>query len=70
MRIACLILKATNTHKEYVIHIAFPLQQWLRERATMLCYTYSVSTVITDTERVYCAVRTGSSNIIHVNHSV
>jgi hypothetical protein len=25
---------------QYVILIAFPQQQWLRERASMLCYTY------------------------------
>jgi hypothetical protein len=31
MRIARWIPKATNTHSEYVIIIAFPLQQWLRE---------------------------------------
>ena len=42
MRIACWITKATNTHSEYVILIAFPLQQWLHERASMLCYTYIV----------------------------
>ena len=29
MRIACCIPKATNTHSEYVILIAFTLQQWL-----------------------------------------
>jgi hypothetical protein len=40
MRIACWITKATNTHSEYVIVIAFPLQQWLHERASMLRYTY------------------------------
>ena len=40
MRIACWIPKTTNTHSEYVILIAFPLQQWLRERASMLGYTY------------------------------
>ena len=28
MRIACWIPKATNTHSEYVILIALPLQQW------------------------------------------
>jgi len=33
MRIACSIPKATETHSEYVILIAFPLQQWLHERA-------------------------------------
>jgi len=34
MRISCWIHKATDTHSEYVlILIAFPLQQWLHERA-------------------------------------
>ena len=38
MRIACWISKDTHTHKhsQYVIFIAFPLQQWLQERASML----------------------------------
>jgi hypothetical protein len=41
MRIACWMPKATNTHSEYVLLIiAFPLQQWLREHAAMLHYTY------------------------------
>ena len=40
MRIACWIPKATNTHSEYVILIAFALQQWLHERVSMLHYTY------------------------------
>ena len=40
MRIACCILKATNTHSEYIILIAFPLHQWLHERASMLRYMY------------------------------
>ena len=40
-RIACWIHKATNTHSECVIPIAFPLQQWLQERTSMLRYTYS-----------------------------
>jgi hypothetical protein len=39
MRIACWIPKATNTHSEYVILIAFPLQQWMHERALILRYT-------------------------------
>jgi len=39
-RIACWIPKAINTHSEYVIFIAFPLQQWLNERASLLLYTY------------------------------
>jgi hypothetical protein len=36
MRFACWITKATDTHSEYLIVIAFALQQWLRERASML----------------------------------
>ena len=36
MRFACWIPKATNTHSECVILIAFPRQQWLRERASVL----------------------------------
>jgi hypothetical protein len=46
VRIACLLSTATNTHSEYVILIAFPLQQWLHERACMLRSTYSVYLVI------------------------
>jgi len=40
MRIACWIIMATNTHLEYAILIAFPLQQLLHERASMLRYMY------------------------------
>jgi hypothetical protein len=39
MRIACWIPEATNTHTGCVKLIAFPLQQWLYERASMLRYT-------------------------------
>ena len=45
MRIECWIPKATDTHSEYVIRIAFPLQQWLHERASMLRYTYTASVI-------------------------
>jgi len=38
MRIACWITKATSTHSGYVTLTAFPRQQWLRERASMLRY--------------------------------
>jgi hypothetical protein len=34
------IPKATNTHLEYVISIAFPLEQWLQKRGSILRYTY------------------------------
>jgi len=40
MRIACWIPKAADRQSEYVILIAFPLQQWLHERATVLRYAY------------------------------
>ena len=32
--------KATNTHLEYIIPIAFPLQEWLCKRSSMLRYAY------------------------------
>jgi hypothetical protein len=40
MRIGNRITEATDMHSDYVILIAFPLQQWLRERASLLRYTY------------------------------
>jgi hypothetical protein len=40
MRFAFWVTKATETRSDYVILIAFPRQQWLRERASMLRYTY------------------------------
>ena len=46
MRIACWINKATNTPSQYVILIAFPLQQCLKERASLLRYTYIVCFVM------------------------
>ena len=40
MLTACWIPKATSTFSQYVIFIAFPLQQWLHERVSLLRYTY------------------------------
>ena len=40
MRIACWIPKATIAHTSCVILVAFPLQQWLQKRPSMLCCTY------------------------------
>ena len=34
MRIDCWIPRATNTHSDYVILTAIPLQQWLHERSS------------------------------------
>jgi len=45
-RIAWWITKATNTRSEYVILIAFPLQQWLYERASMLRYMYIACVIV------------------------
>jgi hypothetical protein len=45
MRIAFWITKVTDTHSEYVIFIALPLQQWFHDRASMLSYTDTVSVV-------------------------
>ena len=43
MRIARWIPKAANSHSEYVLFIAFLLQQWLNKCASMLSYTYKAS---------------------------
>jgi hypothetical protein len=42
VRIACWIPQATNTHSQYVVLIALPLQQRLHERASTPRYTYIV----------------------------
>jgi hypothetical protein len=39
MRTACWITTTTDTYSEYVIFIDFPIQKWLRERASMLRYS-------------------------------
>jgi hypothetical protein len=56
MRMACWIIKATNTHSEYVILIVFPLQQWLHERTSILRYTH-----------IACLGRVYHHTIIHVH---
>jgi len=40
MRIACWIHKATNTHSQCVILLAFQLQKWLHESSSILRYMY------------------------------
>jgi len=51
MRDACWIPKATETHSEYVILIAFPLQQRLPECASVLRYTYIACVVTRDLDK-------------------
>jgi len=41
LRGAC-ALHSVKTHSQYVILTAFPLQQWLQERFSVLRYTYIV----------------------------
>jgi len=62
LRIACWIMKTTNTHSECVILIAFPLLQWLHERAQ--CYVtrtlavlFSINSVQTITYLLRILVR-------------
>jgi len=45
MCIAYWMPQATNTDSEYVTITAFPLQQWLHHRASILRYTYISSLV-------------------------
>ena len=58
MRIECWIRKPTNTHSEYVILIAFPLQQWLNQSASIIRYTIIDLLVVTEMDIVSCTVRT------------
>ena len=44
-RFTCWITKGPNIHSRYVIFIAFPRQQWLRERPEILRYTYHACVV-------------------------
>jgi hypothetical protein len=45
MRFASWITETIITHSEYVILIAFPLQQWLPKLVSMLHYKYIASPV-------------------------
>jgi hypothetical protein len=42
MRFACWITKATGTHSEYLVLIAFPRQIWLRERAPSVTFIHTL----------------------------
>ena len=46
MRFACWMTKATVSHSEYIISIAFPRQVWLSERAPLFLYMYMACPVI------------------------
>jgi hypothetical protein len=64
LRIACWITKLTFIHSEldYIKLIAFPLQQWLHDHASMLRLYVYACLIITEMKSVYFAVRMGSLN--------
>ena len=62
--IECWITKATGTHSEYVIFIAFPLQKWLHERASMLPYTYIACLVLSNQKKMVGCRVPGSAKTI------
>ena len=55
MHIACWIPKATNIHSEYVLLMAFPLQQWLFAQISLLRYMY-INWLVVILIRQYCAI--------------
>ena len=57
---ACWMPKAIDTHSQYVILNAFPHQQWLHERTSMLRYTYIVSF---DNNRQVTMPQSASNNV-------
>jgi hypothetical protein len=63
MIFACWISKATDTHSEYVIFIAFPQQQWLRERVSVLSLCTYMACLVECNYRLQCdAVYFGRSD--------
>jgi hypothetical protein len=46
IHIACWIPTATNTHSEHVIFIDFPLQSWLHEHTSVICYMYNAACLV------------------------
>jgi hypothetical protein len=61
-RFACWIIKAKNTHSEYVILITFARQQWLGKSASFLRCTYIASLVWN--------VNVSSRTVKFLNHNV
>jgi len=64
MRFACWITKTKDAQSECVILIVFP-QQWLRERASILRYTYTAC-LVHDSMNIWVLLKVDStSNDIH-----
>ena len=53
MHFACRIPNTTSKHTHCVIHIAFPLPQWLHERSPLLRYTY-ITFLVRNVIREFC----------------
>jgi hypothetical protein len=66
MRFACWITKVTDTRPEWIILIAFPRQQWLRERASMLrLYVHcTIVLAVVSGVNIYCDKETSMSHAI------
>ena len=76
IRIACWIPTSTQTHSEYLMLNAFPLQQWLHERASVLHYMYIACLVNIQTTSVKMshvtfptAIRLGT-DFLHTSYSI
>ena len=65
--IACWMTKATNTHSECVIRIAFPQQQLWHERASMLRFMY-ITCLVAASFWLYFAIFT--QNVLNMNWKV
>ena len=63
MRFTYWIAKATDTHSEYEILIVFSQQHWLRERASMLGYTFISCLVALKFHVYYFIEETGSIDL-------
>jgi len=59
MRFAYWITKATETHWEYVTLVAWPLQQWLHESASILRHSYAA-----------CLLLRAQLHANHIEHDV
>jgi hypothetical protein len=72
MRVACWITNATNTHSECVIIIAFPVQQWIRERPSMLRHIYTAFLVTSYGKTIiHCVCNKQSSELLqHVEYII
>ena len=46
MRFPCWTTKAIGTHSPYITLLAFPRQQWLRERASVLTFIRSLPVLL------------------------